>query len=249
MFLEDFLPAINHIIEATDKYSIKELEEPNKSAFQLAHQTEDVLFTFIKKNQEKGRRYYHALAFLAGFQGFDLRLLIDGYQGWKVLNAKGKESEAAGGGKIKMVDVAGGHGPFSIALAKAFPHLEFVVQDLAEVVRHGEAQLKGMDDMDYEENNGEEEWKTRVSFMEQDMFTEQKVKGADVYFTKWVFTNWSDTYCINILKNLVPALKPGKSKVLLCEYLLPEIVQDSHTEKVYTQYVKTRVNHSYSRSC
>ena len=235
MFLEDFLPAIGHTIEATDKFSADDLEESTKSAFQLAHQTEGSLFSFMKENHERGRRYYSALAFLARFQGFDVKFLINGYPGWEALNAKGKQNEATGGGKMKMVDVGGGYGSFSIALAKAFPHLDFVVQDLSNVIKHGEAQLKRIIGLENEGNETEKDWKARVTFMEHDMFTEQPVKGADVYFTKWVFPTWTDTYCLKMLKSLVPALEPGKSKVLLCEYLVPEIVQDSYSEKVYTE--------------
>lgn len=33
------------------------------------------------------------------------------------------------------------------------------------------------------------------------------VGNADIYFFRWIFHNWSDKYCIQILRNQIPALK------------------------------------------
>ncbi|XXH02516.1 hypothetical protein Hte_008892 [Hypoxylon texense] len=43
---------------------------------------------------------------------------------------------------------------------------------------------------------------------------------ADVYFFRSIFHNWADKYCIQILQNLVPALKPG-ARVVIHERILP----------------------------
>lgn len=48
----------------------------------------------------------------------------------------------------------------------------------------------------------------------------QPVVGADVYFFRWIFHNWSDKYCVKILKNLIPALKEG-SKIVVSDAVLP----------------------------
>lgn len=61
----------------------------------------------------------------------------------------------------------------------------------------------------------------RVRFMEHDFLTEQPVHGADVYFFRWIFHNWSDKYSIKILRNLIPALKPG-AKVVINDNVLPQ---------------------------
>ncbi|KAF3767133.1 hypothetical protein M406DRAFT_255018, partial [Cryphonectria parasitica EP155] len=37
---------------------------------------------------------------------------------------------------------------------------------------------------------------------------------ADVYFFCAIFHNWSDTYTVRILRNLIPVLKPGVKIVL-----------------------------------
>lgn len=57
--------------------------------------------------------------------------------------------------------------------------------------------------------------------MGHDFFTEQPVKGAEVYLLKWILHCWSDKYARNILRALIPALRRG-SKIVLHEYILPE---------------------------
>jgi len=47
------------------------------------------------------------------------------------------------------------------------------------------------------------------------------VKGADVYFFRLIFHDWPDEQCIQILQNLVPALKNG-ARILICDQLVPE---------------------------
>jgi len=47
-----------------------------------------------------------------------------------------------------------------------------------------------------------------------DILTPQPIVGADVYYLRNIFHNWSDQYCIKILRNLIPALQPGASIVI-----------------------------------
>lgn len=44
---------------------------------------------------------------------------------------------------------------------------------------------------------------------------------ADVYFFRWIMHDWADSYCIKILRNLIPALKKG-AKVVIMDAVLPE---------------------------
>ncbi len=107
-----------------------------------------------------------------------------------------------------MVDVGGSHGSISIAIARSFPSLHFIVQDRPQVVQEGEAKLPA-------------DLQDRVTFMEHDFFNEQPVKYADIYLLRWILHDWSDAYAVRILRALVPALKPG-ARVLICEQVLPE---------------------------
>lgn len=60
----------------------------------------------------------------------------------------------------------------------------------------------------------------RVRYMTHDFLTTQTVTG-DVYLLRAILHNWSDKYAGRILRNLIPALKPG-SKIVVCDLLIPE---------------------------
>ena len=124
---------------------------------------------------------------------FDLAYITD-YYDWASL------------GHAKVVDVGGSQGHVAVALARRFTKLSIVVQDMDKVVENATAP---------------EELRERVVFMAHDLFAEQPVKEAAVYFLRWTLHNWSDKYCILILRALVPALKHG-SRIIIQETLMPE---------------------------
>ncbi len=109
-------------------------------------------------------------------------------------------------GKATMVDCGGSRGHVSVAIARVAPEMQFVVQDLPEVVRQAEARppvgLEG-----------------RLRYEAYDFFTPQPVRDADVYFFRRIFHDWPDRVCLDILGNLVPSMKMG-SRVILDETIL-----------------------------
>lgn len=106
-----------------------------------------------------------------------------------------------------IVDLGGSDGNMMIAISRAFPSLHCIVQDLPSQIQRAPAVPDDITD--------------RVIMQAHDFFTPQPVSGADVYFFRWIFHNWADKYCLRILENLIPALKPG-SRIVLNEWCLPE---------------------------
>ena len=106
-----------------------------------------------------------------------------------------------------VVDVGGGNGHISIALAEEFPHLNFVVQDLPGAVEEATGTVPAA-------------LQERVKFQAHDMFTPQPVQGAAVYFLRHILHDWPDSHAILILKALVPALRSG-SRVLVSDSVVP----------------------------
>ncbi|KAI3399734.1 hypothetical protein diail_5801 [Diaporthe ilicicola] len=104
--------------------------------------------------------------------------------------------------------VGGSQGFTCFAIARKFPSLSFVVQDLPPVIEAAQKEVPP-------------DLASRTKFMAHDFLTEQPVHGADVYFFRWIFHNWSDKYCVKILRNLIPALKPG-AKVVINDNVLPK---------------------------
>ena len=83
---------------------------------------------------------------------------------------------------------------------------ECVVEDLSDVIIGASAPA---------------EFQERLSFKEYDFFTEQSVIGADLYLFRSILHDWPDEQAIQILKNQVPAMKPG-SRLILNEICLPD---------------------------
>jgi hypothetical protein len=102
------------------------------------------------------------------------------------------------------VDVGGGKGHTSITLADANPRLKFIVQDLyvdSSLITPG--------------------LEARVSFMVHDFFQPQPIESADIYMFSLIMHNWSDVSVTKILRQTIPALKPG-ARILVLGRLLPE---------------------------
>jgi SAM-dependent methyltransferase len=141
------------------------------------------MFDFFEDNPERMSRFKDAMSFLQTFPGLEPSYAVKSYD-WASL------------GKATVVDVGGSHGLVCIALAKEFPNLQFVVQDLPKVVE--DARTKSPAELSH-----------RVTFQAHDFFQEQPVKNAEIYYFRWILHDWSDKYCVKILQALIPALKPG----------------------------------------
>jgi len=76
--------------------------------------------------------------------------------------------------------------------------------------------------------------------MAYDFLTEQPVSGAAVYFFRWIFHNWSDKYCIQILRNHIPALKPG-AKIIINDNVLPRPGVMSKWQEDRLRYVTKQI--------
>ncbi|KAK8034305.1 hypothetical protein PG993_009300 [Apiospora rasikravindrae] len=191
---DDLWQAAAHTCEAITKYPGS--EEPNETASrQIFFATSRSVYEIFAENPERARRFGNAMRSFTEGTGFEVSHVVNSYP-W---------ADHASG---RMVDVGGSQGFVSIALARQLPTMEFVVQDLPPVVESGQSAVPA-------------DVTSRVQFMAHDFLTEQPVKGADVYFFRWILHNWSDKYCIEILRNHIPALKKG-AKIFINDNVLPE---------------------------
>ena len=94
----------------------------------------------------------------------------------------------------------------SIELAKEHPNLTCIVQDYPDLEPNFRALLPTP-------------LSSRVSFQAHDMFTPQPVKGANVYFLRYVLHDWPDSWCIKILEQVLPAMRSG-SKIIVMERVM-----------------------------
>ncbi|PVI08125.1 S-adenosyl-L-methionine-dependent methyltransferase [Periconia macrospinosa] len=190
----EMIPAVLKFPDAMEMWPGS--EEPNRTGYSLAHDTQDMAFAHMAKFPGRSERFMAAMKLFSRAPENSPRYLVENYP-WAAIGRGGV-----------IVDIGGSSGEYSIPILQTFTNLQVIIQDLPEVIGK-------FDDRELPDNI-----KDRVSFTVHDFFTKQPVQGADVYLLRWILHDWSDTYAINILRALIPALHL-KSKILINEHILP----------------------------
>ena len=202
----DLGPASASVFDALSKYG--DSGEPNETAFSLANGTNLSIYQILGQNPERARRFGASMRFYTKDEGWDLKHLVAGFN-WASIDYPG----------ATVMDMGGGQGSVSQVLAKATQSVKFVVLDLPDTVNQGKAALP-------------KEYDGRIEFMAHDFFTELAVKKApEVYFFRWIFHNWSDGYCIKILRSLIPSLS-DHTRILIYEFVMNDEPESRLTEKM-----------------
>ncbi|KAK2030299.1 O-methyltransferase [Colletotrichum zoysiae] len=202
--LEDNFPASGHVLQALKTYP--EATSLTRTGFNFAFDTVDKepMFVTFGKDPARAKRFGGAMLSLTGGEGYEIKHLVDNYDF--------SDIDARGG---TLVDIGGSHGFVCVDLAKKWRNMKFVVQDLPKTVESAPKPIS--EDAQVAE---------RIELAAHDFFKEQTVKDADVYFFRWIIHNYSTPYAVSILKNLVPALKPG-AKVVIKDHCLREPGQET----------------------
>ncbi|KAI9711327.1 MAG: hypothetical protein M1820_002314 [Bogoriella megaspora] len=110
---------------------------------------------------------------------------------------------------VLLVDVGGSSGHELIKFHQSHPDApgRLVVQDLPTVI----------------EKHQTEETPRYLEMMAYDFFTPQPIKGARAYFFQNIAHDWPDAECRTILINTVRAMSKGYSRILIKDYVLPDI--------------------------
>ncbi|KAL2846351.1 S-adenosyl-L-methionine-dependent methyltransferase [Aspergillus pseudoustus] len=185
-------PAASRLVDSLRKFP--DTEEPSQAGFNVAFGTEDPLFTFLVKNPDRFERFNQGMAGLSKSGGRSVKQVVEGFP-WAEL------------GEATVVDVGGGNGHVSIALAESYPNLSFIVQDLDGAITSGAAALPGS-------------LQNRIQYEAHDMFEPQTRQEIDVFYLRHILHDWPDDWAVKILKNLVPALKPS-SKIIISDSVIP----------------------------
>lgn len=102
----------------------------------------------------------------------------------------------------------------SVRLAKEFPNLRFIVQELpSDVLADGKAYASSIENQSVVD---------RVQYQAHDFFQEQPVRGAPVYLLRMILHYWSFDESVRILKSLVSSMIPGSSRLLVMDTVLPD---------------------------
>lgn len=168
-------PTSARIFDALAKYG--DSGEQNETAFSLANGTDLGIFQFFGENPERARRFGTAMRCFTKDEGWNLKHLVAGFD-WASIDHPG----------ATVVDMGGGQGSVSQVLAKATRNVKFVTFDLPGTVEQGRAALS-------------KEYDGRIEIMAHNFFAEQAFeKAPDMYLFRWIFHNWSDGYCVKILR-------------------------------------------------
>ncbi|TVY21688.1 O-methyltransferase aurJ [Lachnellula arida] len=167
--------------------------EPTETAFNLASGVEKSFFQELGSSPERIERFSRAMGLFKVMPGFETSLVT--------------EATLWHSGTRTVVDVGGADGAVAYELARKFPSMRIIVQDLPNVVENAKS-MRNTDLL------------SQVTFQSHDFFCEQPVHGSDVYIFRMIFHDWSDKFCIRILQQLVPALKPGAT-LLINDFCIP----------------------------
>ncbi|KAI0402485.1 S-adenosyl-L-methionine-dependent methyltransferase [Xylaria palmicola] len=176
-------------------------EAITECAVNAAFDTADPFFSWLSRDAARQARFDQGMAGLSGVDG-------------EAAGRSGSVDVAAypWGTALPrdalVVDVGGGRGHVSRALARAFPSFRLVVQDRPEVIEAVARRAEG------EPRPG------NVTYQAHSFWEPQPVAGADAYLVRQVIHDWPRAEAAAILRALVPALKPG-ARVLVSEFAVP----------------------------
>ncbi|OJJ62358.1 hypothetical protein ASPSYDRAFT_55239 [Aspergillus sydowii CBS 593.65] len=105
-----------------------------------------------------------------------------------------------------VVDIGGGKGDILIRFKDSYPDHpgRLILQDLPSTFQHIDQPPNG------------------IELMEHDFFAPQPVQGACIYLLSRVLHDWPDAKCEEILSNIVPAMDPDNSTLLIVDRMLPD---------------------------
>ncbi|KAL4935304.1 hypothetical protein BDV06DRAFT_228946 [Aspergillus oleicola] len=174
--------------------------------FQLAKKTELSYFNWMKENPSSAKDFQVWMT--AKQQStpnwvdwFDVQgAVLDGLS----------EDPSNTGKDILFVDVGGGEGHYLQAFNRKFPDKpgRRILQDLPHVISSIPKVL---------DSEG-----PAVELLAHDFFQPQPVEGARVYYLHWILHDWSDDKAREILKNIIAAMEPGYSRLVINDKIIPD---------------------------
>ncbi|KAF7349735.1 hypothetical protein MSAN_01700300 [Mycena sanguinolenta] len=187
--------------------------EEGELGFNRAYGTTESFWDWLHRpeNVYKMRRFYLVIWGTAALESTDA--IHKGFN-WSDLPA----------GSV-LVDVGGGTGHISLAIAQKNPGLRIVVQDLEDTIKDSK--------MYWKENLPSHIESQMVDFQVQDFHTPQPILNADVFMLRYIVHNWSDEHFVKILRHLRDAAQPT-TKLLVIDKILVSAarVPDSGEEAI-----------------
>ncbi|KAH7034612.1 hydroxyindole O-methyltransferase [Microdochium trichocladiopsis] len=174
--------------------------------YQHAHHIKADVFTHFQENPPNGPRFNNLMS---GYrQGRPSWMDKDFFP----VEEKMIDGFDPSGDGVLLVDIGGNVGHDLDEFRRKFPDHpgKLVLQDLERVIN----QIEHLDE--------------GIVRMPHDFFTENPIKGARAYYLHTVLHDWPDDLCVKILSRVSEAMKPGYSKLLINEQVIP--ARNAHWE-------------------
>ncbi|KAJ5384078.1 Winged helix-turn-helix transcription repressor DNA-binding [Penicillium concentricum] len=173
---------------------------PTDTAFQIGYETDMGFFGHVQQEPITAKQFNNHMSVYA--QG-RVRWMDPGFY---PVQEQLVDGVTIGEDDVLLVDVGGSFGHDLSDFRRKWPGApgRLVLQDLPEVV----VSVKDLH--------------PSIVVTGHDFFIEQPVKGARAYYMHSVLHDWPDELCRKILANTVAAMRPGYSKVLVNENVIPD---------------------------
>lgn len=180
------------------------MDEANRSAASLTFPSKQEgeylsFYQYVGQDPERAKVFGRGMSSFQTGDGYAAKHVVEGFD-WGSLPSGST-----------VVDVGGSHGDIDVAIARKYPGLKFVVQDLPETIASAAEAKRTIQDEGL-----------NIEFVVHDFLTSQTVTGVQVFLLRWILHNWPDKYCVKILRALVPAMEKG-SKVLVVDAVMPDL--------------------------
>ncbi|PHH74550.1 hypothetical protein CDD82_4882 [Ophiocordyceps australis] len=170
----------------------------NDTCFQQTNKTDQGFLAWVHDNGY-GPGFNE---FLGGFYMGRIPWMASGYYPVKERLIQGADTRPDA---AFLVDIGGNVGHNLADFKQHYPEVpgSLILQDLPVVI----GQIEHLD--------------PSIVRMPYDFHTQQPVKGARAYFMRAIMHDWSDQVCLSILARVKVAMKPGYSRLLINEFVIP----------------------------
>ncbi|CAI6334214.1 unnamed protein product [Periconia digitata] len=204
LITEDVQIATSTLPKFLKKTGYKVPTDALNSPYQFAHGTKLNMLEHLEEDPVNFRRFHNHMS--AYRQGRDSWMDTGFFPvRERLIEGADKSSDAA-----FLVDIGGSVGHDISEFNRKHPQVpgRLILQDLQSVL----SQIQAID--------------SRIETMAYDFYTENPIKGARAYYMHSVLHDWPDDVCQKILARVSEAMKPGYSKLLVNENVIPAMGAD-----------------------